>query len=276
MKINKKHIIISILMILTLIFVVFCAVNANATSTDTDVVDEKTIARIITALAKGYDSITAVNLQNVANHYLGSGVVTIGNPYNNRITITFIETGNSYDISANTGVAFDDVGGLNGYYTITYDANGGMEEPCKQTKIADTTIRLSTMKPIRTGYEFIGWSTNPSATTAEYQEGEIFTENANTTLYAIWGKEYTVTFNGNNGKIKESESDSYTTSLTYTLTTNKSTIPTLITDRPGYRFVGWSTNSMSHSVAYGAGDIFKGTSDMILYAIWEEGELEIM
>ena len=47
MKINKKHIIISILMILTLIFAVFFAVNVNATSTDTDVVaDEKTIARM--------------------------------------------------------------------------------------------------------------------------------------------------------------------------------------------------------------------------------------
>ncbi len=36
---------------------------------------------------------------------------------------------------------------------------------------------------------FLGWDTNPAATTAQYQPGDPFILSASTTLYAIWGEE---------------------------------------------------------------------------------------
>lgn len=71
-------------------------------------------------------------------------------------------------------------------YTITYNANGGENAPSKSTKTHGVTLKLSTQKPTRKNYTFLGWSTSQTATTAAYESGANFTTNANTTLYAVW------------------------------------------------------------------------------------------
>ena len=71
-------------------------------------------------------------------------------------------------------------------YTITYNANGGSGAPASQTKTYGVNLTLSSTKPTRSGYTFIGWSTSSSATSATYSAGGTFTSNANTTLYAVW------------------------------------------------------------------------------------------
>jgi len=73
-------------------------------------------------------------------------------------------------------------------YTITYDANGGTGAPASQTKTYGTALTLSSTKPTRSGYEFLGWSTSSSATTAAYTAGGSYTANASATLYAVWSK----------------------------------------------------------------------------------------
>ena len=73
-------------------------------------------------------------------------------------------------------------------YTISYNANGGSGAPDDQTKYHGTELTLSSTKPSRTGYTFMGWSTSSSATSASYQPGGKFNLNADTTLYAVWGK----------------------------------------------------------------------------------------
>lgn len=206
MKINKKYIITSILMILTLILTVFFTVKAHAANTNTDVIaDEKTMVRMVAALAKGNDSITTNNIQNGLDKYAGNGVATAGTKTGNVIPIRFIATGNIYEIDINNGATFDDSSGGQ-VYTITYNANGGIGAPEVQTKIAGSAKTLSTIKPTRTGYTFLGWSTNSSATTAEYASGAQFTTDANTTLYAVWQAEkvmYTVTLADKDGMIIE-------------------------------------------------------------------------
>ena len=47
---------------------------------------------------------------------------------------------------------------------------------------------MSSTKPTRTGYEFIGWNTNASATSAQYQPNDKYTTNSGATLYAVWKK----------------------------------------------------------------------------------------
>lgn len=70
-------------------------------------------------------------------------------------------------------------------YSIKYDANGGTGAPSAQTKTYNTTLKLSTTKPSRTGYNFLGWNTSKTATTATYAAGANYTANSAATLYAI-------------------------------------------------------------------------------------------
>jgi uncharacterized repeat protein (TIGR02543 family) len=71
-------------------------------------------------------------------------------------------------------------------YTISFDANGGEGAPEAVTKTHGVTLTLPDTIPTRTGYSFLGWSTDSAATTATYQAGGSFTTNAATTLYAVW------------------------------------------------------------------------------------------
>ena len=71
-------------------------------------------------------------------------------------------------------------------YTVSYDANGGSGAPGSQTKTQDVTLTLSSTKPTRSGYTFLGWATSASATSATYQPGGSYTANASVTLYAVW------------------------------------------------------------------------------------------
>jgi uncharacterized repeat protein (TIGR02543 family)/prepilin-type N-terminal cleavage/methylation domain-containing protein len=77
-------------------------------------------------------------------------------------------------------------------YTITYKANGGSGGPSSQSyKYAPNgNIYLSSDKPSKTGYTFMGWSESSSATSASYSPGQWWgTHNANNyTLYAVWKK----------------------------------------------------------------------------------------
>ena len=75
-------------------------------------------------------------------------------------------------------------------YTITYNANGGSGAPSSQnyTYSNSGTITLSSTKPTRAGYTFLGWSLSSSASSASYYAGQQWgRHNANNyTLYAVW------------------------------------------------------------------------------------------
>ncbi|MGN1418323.1 MAG: InlB B-repeat-containing protein, partial [Acutalibacteraceae bacterium] len=72
------------------------------------------------------------------------------------------------------------------YYTLTYNANGGSNAPSPQRVKANTGFYLSSSKPTRSGYTFLGWSTNKNATSASYAPGAGVKMNSNVTLYAVW------------------------------------------------------------------------------------------
>lgn len=68
-------------------------------------------------------------------------------------------------------------------YTVSYNANGA---PGNQTKTWGSNLTLSSTKPTRSGYNFVGWGTSASATSASYQPGGTYSSNSGITLYAIW------------------------------------------------------------------------------------------
>lgn len=77
--------------------------------------------------------------------------------------------------------------------TINYNANGGSGAPASQTHLINTTSKISSAKPTRDKYVFLGWSTSSTATKATYiVDGQYtnnsFTNGAAVTLYAVWVK----------------------------------------------------------------------------------------
>ena len=79
--------------------------------------------------------------------------------------------------------------------TIAYNANGGSGAPSSQTHTQYTTSTISSTKPTRANYTFLGWSTSSTATTATYLTGGKYTNNslsngATVILYAVWKKNY--------------------------------------------------------------------------------------
>ena len=91
--------------------------------------------------------------------------------------------------TANAGATLYAVWQANAY-TVSFDANGGTGAPGNQTKYYDTTLKLSSVKPTRTNYNFLGWGTSANATTVTYTAGGNYTANAAVTLYAVWELAY--------------------------------------------------------------------------------------
>lgn len=73
---------------------------------------------------------------------------------------------------------------------VSYNANGGSGAPGATYFYGSTeSIVLSSTKPTRTGYTFLGWATSSTATTATYSAGQnIGTRSSSLTLYAVWEK----------------------------------------------------------------------------------------
>ena len=164
-------------------------------------------------------------------------------------------------------------------YTLTYDANGGSGAPNSVSDITSTTI--SSTKPTRSGYEFLGWSTSSSATSASYVAGNSITLSSNITLYAVWRKYCTITYNANGGSGTTS-SQTGAANTTVSLRSNGFTAPesavwTLTLDGNGGKngtptfkgnyFNKWRTGATS-GTSYSAGDSYILSKDVTLYAWW--------
>ena len=71
-------------------------------------------------------------------------------------------------------------------YTVSYNLNGGTGSISNQTKIHNQTLTLTSTKPSRTNYEFVGWNTQPNGGGTTYLPGSSYTSNSEIVLYAIW------------------------------------------------------------------------------------------
>ena len=79
------------------------------------------------------------------------------------------------------------------YATLYYDANGGSDTVASQRQSSTLygsalSFTVSSAKPTRDGYTFLGWNTDKNASSASVQPGGRITVNAGSskTLYAIW------------------------------------------------------------------------------------------
>lgn len=145
--------------------------------------------------------------------------------------------------------------------TITFNANGGSGAPSSITATAGyVTIPSST--PTRSGYAFIGWSSNSSATTAQTTAGASYYVSSDITLYAVWRKIITLYYDSNGGSGAPQSSTNYAGSDGYVTFTITNSVPT----RSGYTFNGWWLPNDT-SARWG-GSTLRLSSDATLTAAW--------
>ena len=150
-------------------------------------------------------------------------------------------------------------------YTVTFNANGGSGAPNNVTKWHNEDITIPSSVLVRSGYEFLGWGTSSTDTTADYSPGALYRENKSITLYAIWEKRtYTVTFNANGGTnapgsiVIEANSEFDTSTIEAPTRTN-------------YIFLGWARTPTATEPDFKEGSIVYNafSEDTTLYAVWK-------
>ena len=146
-------------------------------------------------------------------------------------------------------------------FTVSYNAKGGSGAPAQQIKKRGVDLSLSGTKPVRQGYGFLGWAASADAAEAEYQPGQAYTAEADVTLYAVWRKICTVTYDANGGE-GASEPQSVMEGVAFNLPNDEPALE-------GHVFLGWAVDKNALTAQYGPGDEFTTEADVTLYAVWQ-------
>lgn len=149
-------------------------------------------------------------------------------------------------------------------YTLTYNANGGSGAPAADKGYYGISFKVDTKVPKKSGYEFIGWASSSSATSAKWQPGSNITLTGNATIYAVWVKDTAVIRYYANGGEDAPNTQTGTIGNSITLRTAKPT-------RDEYTFAGWATSSSATSAnsKYAPGkSITMPSGGLKLYAVW--------
>ena len=138
-------------------------------------------------------------------------------------------------------------------YTVTLNANGGTSgsggSTVSRTYGENVTIAANRI-PSRNGYNFLGWATSSTATTATYTHAGITSGTCTIsawksttgakTLYAVWKAiSYNITYNLNEGSVSSANPSSYN------ITTSTFTLNNPIKEY--YNFLGWTGTDLTES-----------------------------
>ena len=145
-------------------------------------------------------------------------------------------------------------------YTVTFDANGGQGGLDEVEVTQGEKLMLWTDVPQRDGYEFLGWAETADAVTPTHWVGNAYAIHADMTLYAVWQRVYTVTYDANGGFGSCEPSHKY-----------KDTPVELPYDmvRDGYEFMGWAETADAETPTYLPGAFYTENADITLYAVWK-------
>ena len=145
------------------------------------------------------------------------------------------------------------------YKPGTIEYVGGMPDGAIKTHGVD--LVLSDQIPVRTGYQFLGWATDPDSEKIDYQAGATYEINADMTLYALWNPNtYRVVYEENGGEsIPDAE---YVYGQGLTLPTKEEMI------QDGFEFIGWYDNARLEGSAV-TEVTREDMGDKTYYARWE-------
>ena len=155
-------------------------------------------------------------------------------------------------------------------YKVTYDAttNGGTTTATPTTVDYNKAIDL-TPTATKEGFEFVGWNTNKEATTAL---SSLTMETADVTLYAIFKKEVTITFNKNGATSQTVNGAAVTTEtveVSCTLYNNgkcKVTSPSIEASANTPTVIGYSTSADDHTSSWNVSTEKEVTKNGTYYA----------
>ncbi len=226
-------------------------------------------------------SFTTTPTQVLKGETIYANATASGTGYTGYLKVNNIDSDNNTTYAINSATKFASSRGYIKYpvtyYPGTTDTVTGM--PANQVKTYGTTLKLSSDRPSRTGYYFLGWATTEGATSATYQPGANYTTNAALSLYAIW-RGPQITFNGNGSNISGISSLAPVNAppgQAITIpTTDKTEINSPITM---HSFAGWSTTKVvegedTEVVEYYPGDQITITEDTTLYAVYTSDLIE--
>ena len=146
---------------------------------------------------------------------------------------------------------------------VSFDSQGGTTCTDAQVGIGGTLDSLPTST--RTGYTFDGWYLTKDCTGTKLDTSHVY--HADTTVYAKWNPwNYTVIFDGNGGKVKNSVKTSETVSAVYG---SEVTVPEFVKEY--YTVSGWARNADgTEKVKSPIKDLAASNGERItLYAQWE-------
>ena len=171
---------------------------------------------------------------------------------------------------------------------LSFDANGGENAPepiihvVGSAESGELGVEIPEQEPNRDYYTFLGWGETPDATKndklykhdAEKAGRRDIPVTKDTTLYAVWERNYQIQYDANGG----SNAPAPTVLLSQTKTgtdkngnpvyTGNAFITSQIPSRSGYDFKGWAT-SRRGTAAYFAGDEVEiSGGNVTLYAVW--------
>ncbi len=154
-----------------------------------------------------------------------------------------------------------------GTFTITYELDGGVNNPANPESYTSTTKTFTLKKATKNGYTFSGWYSDESFTTkvTSIKKGS----SGDKILYAKWtANKYTVKFDGNGatrGSMPSMKKREYDSSFDLNLNAF---------EKKGYTFREWNTKKSGKGDSYGDGANVtnlsaQNGSAVTLYAQWD-------
>ena len=131
---------------------------------------------------------------------------------------------------------------------------------------------ISTIKPVRFGYEFAYWTTKPLGQGTRYNGGETVTMKEDLDLYAVWTMgTYRLTYHAG-----EAPSGSGLPPVKYgTILSGIEVASGGSLMYPYHTFIGWNTQLDGTGTSYQSGQTIALGRDTILYAQWRETEYKV-
>ena len=129
------------------------------------------------------------------------GYKFLGWSWSSTATSANLTAGNAYIYDASNGTTLYAVWGAP--TTITFNANGGTGSvPADLKLFGGDSFTIPSASLTREGYKFLGWSWSSTATSANLTAGNAYIYDASngTTLYAVWKKLATITFDLDGGE----------------------------------------------------------------------------
>lgn len=149
---------------------------------------------------------------------------------------------------------------------ITYKVDTGTTYT-EEIEYGSSALVPTSFTPTKSGYTFVGWRTDNAASSSVLTEKDVDTEEF--TLYAVFKRTVTLSFNGNGSTSGSVETKSGTT---YYNNGNKLgatfTAPSSGFKRTRYAFSTWALGSAS-GTRYHAGDSISVTENTVAYAKWK-------